>query len=189
MSRIFQLFVPIGLVLLLCFTVLADDSCLDSIQGKSRDPQFDLAHDLNVAGNSFSCEVGVRASEAISVLEDFRYGFLYNSLPHLKRSIRFPLKITIATSKSDDKIMFIKDLPEWLKFKAGHFDKLERAAIACAHLGNVLIVKKWSGFAIGLGTVWFFNSLKDGLRVGQINVAPMSEKAFQAACVVDVVEK
>jgi len=188
-SRTYRHLVLLVMALALSVTVQAKGPCLDALRGQSRNLQFDLDHDMDAEGDSFSCDMGVRASEALSVLEDFRYGFLYDSRPHLERSIHFPLKVTIATSESGDQVIFIKDVPEWLKFKAGHFDPYERAAIACAHLGNVHIVKKWSGFFIALGEVWFFNSLNDGLRVGQINVEPMSEKAFRASCLADAVGK
>ena len=178
------------LALALPLAVRAKDPCLDTLkEGPHRSSQFDLDHDRNAEGDSFSCDVGVRASAALSVLEDFRYGFLYDSRPHLERSIRFPLKVTIATSETQDQVVSIKDVAEWLKFKAGHFDQYERASIACANLANMHIYRKWSGFAIGLGRVWFLNSIESGLRVGQINVAPMSEKLFRTSCVVDPVGK
>jgi hypothetical protein len=187
--RTHRFLILLVLALALSLTVQAKDPCLNGLKGQSRNLQFELDHDLDAAGNSFSCDAGIRASAALSVLEDFRYGFLYDSRPHLERSIHFPLKVTIAISESEDQVIFLKDVPAWLKFKAGHFDQYERAVIACAHLGNVQIVKKWSGFAIGLGEVWFFNSLNYGLRVGQINVKPTSEKAFRTSCVVDAVGK
>ena len=168
----------------------AQAPCLDgSKEGGSKSSQFDVEHDQNAQGDSFSCAVGVHASTALSVLEDFRYGFLYDSRPHLERSIRFPLKVTIATSDFEDHVISIKSVSEWLTFKAGHFDQYERALIACANLRNVHIYKKWSGFAIGLGRIWFLNSLDSGLRVTQINIAPMSEKLFQSSCVVDSASK
>ncbi len=166
--------------------VSAQAPCLDDSKASGgKRLQFDVDYDKNAQGDSFSCAVGVHATEALSVLEDFRYGFLYDSKPHLERSLRFPLKITIATSDFEDHVVSIKTVTEWLAFKAGHFDQYERALIACATLKNVHIYKKWSGFAIGLGRVWFMNSQDSGLRVAQINVAPMSEKLFQSSCVVD----
>ena len=77
----------------------------------------------------------------------------------------------------------------WLKFKASHFDPHERALVACANLANVRIYRKWSAFTIGTGRVWFFNSVDLGLKVGQINVAPMSEKLFRELCVVEAGSK
>lgn len=119
------------------------------------------------------------------MLEDFRYGFVYDNVPHLERSIHFPLKVTVATTESTDRVVSIKTAKEWLAFKAAHFDKHERALITCANLANVTIFKKWSGFAIGLGRVWFFNSESCGLKVGHVNVAPMSEHLFVSSCVLD----
>ena len=166
------------------------DSCLDSLKGSSENSRFDLAHDLNSEGDSFSCDVEIRASAALSVLESFRYGFLYDSRPHLERSIHFPLKVTVSQGESDgDKVVLIKDVSAWLTFKASHFDPYERALISCANLANVRIYKKWSAFAIGTGRVWFFNSLNFGLRVGQINIAPMSKDLFQELCVVEATGK
>jgi hypothetical protein len=142
-SRMRRLLVLLVLALALSFNVQAKDPCLDGLKaGQRGSSQFDLDHDVNAEGDSFSCDVGVRASTALSVLEDFRYGFLYDSRPHLERSIHFPLKVTIATSESEDQVLFIKDVADWLKFKAGHFDHHERALIACAHLANVRIYKK-----------------------------------------------
>jgi hypothetical protein len=166
------------------------DSCLDSLKGNSGNSRFDMAHDLNSQGDSFSCDVEIRASAALSVLEDFRYGFLYDSRPHLERSIHFPLKVTVSQGASDgDQVVLIKDISAWLTFKASHFDPYERALIACANLANVRIYKKWSAFAIGTGRVWFFNSLNFGLRVEQINIAPISKELFQESCVVGVTGK
>jgi hypothetical protein len=161
----------------------AQAHCLEDIKGRGRIQQFDVDRDRTGDGGSFSCDVGVRASAALMVLEDFRYGFLYDSRTHLERSVHFPLKVTVATSATEDKVLFVKDVTEWLAFKAARFDRHERAVIACAQLTNLHIFKKWSGFAIGLGRVWFFNSVNHGLRVGQINVAPMSESLFRDSCV------
>lgn len=167
-------------------TVQAKDHCLAAVKGPSVNPRFDVDHDLNAQGDSFSCDVEVRASTALSVLEAFRYGFLYDSRAHLDRSIQFPLKVTVARSDFDPaQVLLIKDVPDWLKFKARHFNPYERAMIACANLANVRIFKKWSGFSIGSGRVWFFNSVNFGLKVGQINVAPMGEELFLEACVAD----
>lgn len=85
---------------LLFITPILKGNCLDRLKGKSVTPKFDIEYDSDADGNSFSCDVGVRASEALVVLEDFRYGFVYDSLPHLERSIHFPLKVTVATSES-----------------------------------------------------------------------------------------
>lgn len=170
----------------LSLTANAKDPCLNEMKGSSENLQFDVAHDLNAQGDSFSCDVEVRASAALSVLEAFRYGFLYDSHPHLERSIHFPLKITVSQSDSGvDQVVLIKNVADWIRFKASHFDPYQRAMIACANLANVRIYKKWSGFAIGFGQVWFFNSVNFGLRVGQINITPMSEEQFRKACVVD----
>jgi hypothetical protein len=167
-------------------TANAQESCLDNLKAGDGSPQFDLAHDLNAQGDSFSCDVEVRASTALSVLEAFRYGFHYDSRPHLERSIRFPLKVTVSKGDTaDGYVVMVKNVTEWLKFKANHFDPYERAMIACANLANVRIYKKWSGFSIGFGQVWFFNSVNFGLRVGQINITPMTEEQFRRACVVD----
>ena len=166
------------------------DSCLESLKGNGVNSPFDVAHDLNSQGDSFSCDVEIRASAALSVLEAFRYGFLYDSRPHLERSIHFPLKVTVSQAgREGDQVVIIKDISAWLTFKASHFDPYERALIACATLSNVGIYKKWSAFAIGFGEVWFFNSLNFGLRVGQINIAPMSKELFQKSCVVDAAGK
>jgi hypothetical protein len=154
--------------------------CLD---GRGRAQQFDIDRDRNSEGDSFSCDVFVRASVALGVLEDFRYGFLYDSRTHLARSIHFPLKVTIATSATEDRVLFLRDVTQWLAFKATNFDRYERALIACANLSNVHIFRKWSGFAIGQGRVWFFNTRDYGLKVGQINVAPMNESLFRDSCV------
>lgn len=183
-SRVWRSLVSVALALLFLVPPIGGQ-CLERLKGKSRTSQFDLEHDLDAGGNSFSCDVGVRASEALRVLEDFRYGFVYDSVAHLMRSVHFPLKVTVATSESTDRTVMINTAKEWLTFKTNHFDKHERALIACANLANVTIFKKWSGFAIGLGRVWFFNSANYGLRVGQINVAPMSESLFVSSCVVD----
>lgn len=170
----------------LSLTANAKEPCLSDVKGSSGNLQFDVAHDLNAQGDSFSCDVEVRASIALSVLEAFRYGFLYDSRPHLERSIHFPLKVTVSQSDSEgDQVVLVKNIADWLKFKASHFGSYERATIACANLANVRIYKKWSGFSIGFGQVWFFNSVNFGLRVGQINVTPMSEEQFRRACVVD----
>jgi hypothetical protein len=163
----------------------AQQPCLARFAGQANRAslQFDLEHDRNREGGSFSCDVFVRASKARSVLEDFRYGFLYDSRPHLERSIRFPLKVTVVDAQGAEQVLTITDVGKWLKFKAEHFDPYERALIACATLANVHIYKKWSGFAIGLGRVWFFNYLDGGLRVGQINVEPLSPELFRKSCV------
>ena len=128
--------------------------------------------------------MGVRPSEAVVALEDFRHGFLYDNLPRLERSIHFPLKIAI-----EDRPVIINNMAEWLKFKANHFDKYERALIACASLENITLFARWGGFAIGTGRIWFFNYGKQGVRVGQINVAPMRAELFESSCVVDRQEK
>lgn len=176
--------VPVAFALLF-ITPIVEGNCLERLEGKSDTPKFDIEHDLDAGGDSFSCDVGVRASEALVVLEAFRYGFVYDSVPHLERSIHFPLKVTIATSESTSREVVINTAKEWLAFKADHLDKHERALIACANLANVSIFRKWSGFAIGRGRVWFFNSENYGLKVGQVNVAPMNENLFVSSCVVD----
>jgi hypothetical protein len=174
-------------LVLLCSILVAraqtQAPCLKDLRGDPANSKFDLDYDRNSEGGSFSCDVMVRASKARSVLEDFRYGFVYDSQPHLIRSIIFPLKITVAGNGSaSDQVVSIKDVGMWLKFKATHFDPYERAMITCATLANVHIFKKWSGFSIGLGRVWFFNYLNSGLRVGQINVGPMSPELFRKSC-------
>lgn len=182
---------PCGLarwsVLVFAFVAAASGQgpCLKNLAGGTTNAsrQFDLDHDRNAEGGSFSCDVMVRASRARSVLEDFRYGFVYDSPPHLERSIRFPLKVTIVGAQGGEQVLTITDVGKWLKFKADHFDPYERAMIACATLANVHIYKKWSGFTIGLGRVWFFNSLNSGLRVGQINVEALSPELFRKSCI------
>lgn len=162
--------------------------CIDRLKGSTANLEFDRNHDLDSRGNSFSCDVGIRASEAVSALEDFRYGFLYDSRRHLERSLNFPLKIAIADDQSE-KLFLVNTVSEWLKFKASHFDKHERALIACSNLANVTIHKKYSGFAIGTGRIWFFRFPNHGLRVGHINVASMSAELFRTSCVVEPSQK
>jgi hypothetical protein len=170
----------LALIMLIPASAQPQAPCLE---GRGRAQQFDLDRDQNSEGDSFSCDVFVRASVALKVLEDFRYGFLYDSRTHLARSIHFPLKVTISTSATEDRVLLLKDVTQWLAFKATHFDRYERALIACANLSNVHIFRKWSGFAIGQGRVWFFNSRDYGLRVGQVNLAPMNESLFLDSCV------
>jgi hypothetical protein len=97
------------MALAVSLTAQAKGPCLNGLKGENRNLQFDHDQDLDAEGDSFSCDIGVRASAAVSVLEDFRYGFLYDSRPHLERSMHFPLKITVAASESEDQVVFIKD--------------------------------------------------------------------------------
>ena len=164
----------------------SQESCLEALAAGEQDlnRQFDLEHDRNVLGQSFSCDAGFSASDALRVLEDFRYGFLYDSREHIDRSVRFPLTVYVKENDAaPEKELTIDGFSEWVAFKTEHFDPYERALIACATLRNVRIYKKWSGFAIGLGRIWFMLPVDEPLKVNVINVRPLEAELFLRLCV------
>lgn len=159
----------------------AQSTCLDDRPGDDTTRAFDLAVDRNSLGRSFSCDIYVTASQAHRALKDFRFGFFYDSQPHIERSVAFPLQVNIRAEGGETRILSLNNVSEWLEFKSGNFDKYERALIACATLGNVRIYKRDGGFSIGLGHVWFVPS-DDGVKVRVINVSHLRSDLFQRLC-------
>ena len=180
-----------------CFTVVitlllartnAQESCLGWLETerKASYGPFDIEHDRNERSRSFSCDAGITASDALRLIEDFRYGFLYDSEEHIEQSVRFPLTIRVKEKESVGvQTLKIATFMEWVVFKANHFDRNERALIACATLGNVRLFRKWNGFAIGLGRVWFLESSGESHKVAVINVKPLKHELFKRLCVGD----
>jgi len=159
----------------------AQSPCLDDLPGDGATRVFDASFDRNSQGRSFSCDIYVTASQAQQALEDFRFGFVYDSQAHIERSVSFPLRVSIRAGGSEPKAMLLNDFSEWLEFKSGHFDKYERALIACSTLKNVRIYKRDGGFSIGLGRIWFVPS-KDELKVSVITVAPLPRDTLHWLC-------
>ncbi len=163
-------------------TLNAQAPCLGDLPGDETTRAFDATHDRNFQGHSFSCDVFVTASQAFAALEDFRLGFLYDSKAHIERVVKFPLKVNVMSEGKEPQELSIRDFSEWLKFKEHHFDKYERALIACSTLSNVRIYKRDGGFSIGLGRVWFIFARGDGLRVRVVNVAPLRVDLWTSLC-------
>jgi hypothetical protein len=182
-------FIVTIIVFVICPPLIrAQDSkaCLDKLKIRQNSSlEFDLKFDRNAEGDYFSCDVLVRPSYALSVLEDFRYGFLYDSKPHFMRAILFPLTITIAGDEKNSKEQEVKinNFDSWMEFKKTHFSQYERAMIACASLNNVHIHQKYSAFTIGFGRVWFYNTVNHGLKVNEINIRPMDRDLFVKSCI------
>jgi len=165
------------------------ETCLDWLSGRNTSSYsaFDIENDRNVRGRSFSCDSAVKASDARQLVEDFRYGFLHNSLDHIERSVMFPLKIRIWNEDDSPKIrrLSIESPADWLAFKKDRLSATERALIACATLENLQIFKAQSGFAIGLGRVWFLPDDNGKHLVQEISVKPLDSELLLRMCLVE----
>jgi len=162
-----------------------EDTCLSKLYAEhtpsEADYLFDVAFDRNFQGKSFSCEILATASEARSTLEDFRFGYLYNSEEHIERSIRFPLTVArFKTRKSTEEgeRVTVRNFEEWMTIKQQWFDGLQAAFISCANVRSVRIYKN-RGFAIRNGMVWFTG---EDVKVGPISLMPVTEEELVAEC-------
>jgi len=162
------------------------ETCLDWLveQGTAGYSDFDAERDRNSRGRSFSCDAAIKASDALRLIEDFRYGFLYDSPAHIERSVGFPLNVRVWDGNSPPQIqrLSIASADEWIEFKKGRFSKTERALIACSNLDNLQVNRPWSGFAIGLGRIWFLPSEDGEHRVQEINVKPLDSELLLRMC-------
>lgn len=150
----------------------------------SSERAFDIKFDRNDRGQSFSCDAGFSATKARDVLEAFRYGFLYDSKRHIEQSVSFPLKVHVKeTDESTERSYSVSSFSEWVAFKEDNFSAEERALIACATLKNVRIYRRWSGFSIGLGRVWFMKPVDEDPRVTVINIRPLTSDLLLRLCV------
>jgi hypothetical protein len=181
-ATVCNLFATTCLTWLLAHPAAAASDCLDKLESRPQDAAFDKQHDLDSSGSSFSCDAYVRASQARDILAAFRFGTLNNSLPHIKRSIRFPLTVKLMPANQPVKRITIHDASAWLKFKSAHLDKSHLALIECSTLDNVSVMRKWNGFFYGGGRFWFFNTADSGLRLGQVNVTPIDAALLRQYC-------
>jgi hypothetical protein len=155
--------------------------------GGDADYAFDLRFDRTKGGDSFSCDLEIRASEAATAIEAFRFGVLYDSEDHIRDSVLFPLAVGIQDTRStteEPRSLWIANFAEWETFKKAHLSKLQLAMIACASLRNVKIVKSRTyGFMIGSGMVWF-EALTNvpGVRVTAINLVPVEPDDVLESC-------
>lgn len=162
------------------------DTCLDWLAKETSETysDFDVENDHNPRGRPFSCDSFIRASEALRLIENFRIGFLYDDRERFEEAVRFPLRIRLwnDSGESITERVSIETFDEWLGFKEGHFDRYERALIACATLENLQLFRKWSGFAIGLGRVWFLPNPDGKHKVHEISVKPLAPKLLLRLC-------
>lgn len=185
----------IGLIICLLamaiFSVAQEDGCFEKVhkknQVKNDDYYFDFNHDKTNQGDSFSCDLEMRPSEAVKAIESFRFGVLYDNEKYLRDGVLFPLTINYRESQAQEqkpKLIRIANPKEWIAFKKKHFTKLQIALIACSSLHNVGIVRSRTyGFTIGNGMIWF-QKLADvpGVRVTAINLSPVGKEAVLGYC-------
>ena len=169
----------------------AQDHCVDRVPSTSartsEDRAFDVAFDRNAAGASFACDIGVRASDARKVLDDFRFGVLYQSEPHLIRSVHFPLTVNLDTPASAGRrgqALVLRTPSEFISFATERLERMHIALIACAHVRNVDIIKSRSfGFTIGPGIIWFVPTVERPYpMVTAISLAPVTETQLAQHC-------
>lgn len=191
---------PCPRAVIFCFTlcVLAGESCLGQEQGcfeklhvkrqiKDADYEFDLRFDRTRNGESFSCDLAMRASEAAKTIDSFRFGVLYGSARHIRQSVHFPLTVSVRKTRDPGekpRTVRITSFAEWEAFKRAEFTRFQLALVACASLYNVEIVKSRSyGFMIGNGMVWF-QALTNvpGVRVTVVNLGPVDRAGLLEAC-------
>ncbi len=148
---------------------------------------IDRRFDKTNEGDSFSCDLKIRASAAAEAIDRFRFGVLYDSERHIRAAVRFPLRATIQADlevTEAPRRLRIRSFEDWLSFKRRYLSRFHLAMIACASLHTVKIVKSRSyGFMIGPGLFWFQSPVGDAsVRVTAINLVPMDEASVLRAC-------
>ena len=127
-------------------------------------------------GDSFSCDLGMRASEAIKAIEAFRFGVLHDDAEAINDVLEFPLRAGLWSSGAltPETTIQINNVEEWKKFQP-HVDNVFRALIACTSLHNVSIVKSRSyGVMAGSGRIWFqVSASTPKVKVTSINIIPI----------------
>ena len=162
--------------------------CLHLLKGHedrtSGDREFDTKFDRVIDGDYFSCNLSIGASEARRVLDDFRYGFLYDSAHHIQRSVRFPLTARAYTSLSvieRPSLITIATFEDWLQFKKDYLTPSHSAMISCANVMNVA-VRKTKGFAIGKTPFIWFTGESGDITVTAISVVPTKREWVLEFC-------
>ena len=194
-TAVYTLLAFVAASLHVCTVVCAAQPCLDGSVGRADSAAglIDRHFDRTDQGDSFSCDLKIRASAAADAIESFRFGVLYDSERHIRKAVRFPLRVTVQSTRDiteTPRESRIRNFEEWLSFKRRYLSRFHVATIACANLHTVSIVKSRSyGFMIGPGTVWFQLLVGDpGVRVTAINLTPIDETGVTKACVSKLTE-
>jgi hypothetical protein len=151
------------------------------------DTDIDQRFDRTREGDSFSCDLSLRASEALAALESFRAGVVYGDKSRLAQVIRFPIDVSVFKTLSSTErptVSRIHSADEWIQFQQATFTPLQLAAIACVVLPNVHIVKgREYGFMVNRGMVWFKGLEEyDHVVVTAINLVPPTEQDVVNTC-------
>lgn len=167
----------------------AGEDCLTKLKTSRTTPadaEFDKVFDEDRNGRSFSCVLGVRASEARRALAFFAGAILYDREREILRAISFPLDARVFETLELEQptIVHIRNATEWLAFKRRYLNRYHIALAACGNLRNVDVVAgRTYGYMLGNGMFWFQKPVgAHAVKVTAINIRPMDAMRFAALC-------
>jgi hypothetical protein len=161
------------------------DKAYENGKADASEAVFDKIYDrVNVDVESFSCYLGIAASQARKAIDAFRYGVLYHDKTRLDSVLQYPVSVYLWQDHKLERKIVIHNFQEWSKLQQTEIMKIHLAVIACSWLGNVKIIGgREPGFFISNGTVWFHRFLDSPkVWITEININPIAEKSLVESC-------